>query len=118
LKKWRKVIWAGPEMMFMFGVSRRLSLTVAGSSTNASLGALSGFVVEVSQSAVPDAFVADHPAGRTGALTPSKFSVNPAHPGVGVGVTIGGVGDGVGVHPGHGVGVVHGPVIESVSIPM
>src|ERR1700680_4708106 len=93
----------------MFGVSRRLSLTVGGSSMNASLGAVSGVVVEVTQSgATPNAFAATQPPGNAGAVTPSKFSDNPAHgvgvgvpPGVGVGV--GGPGVGVGV-PGVGVG--------------
>ena len=61
----------------MVGVSRRLSLTVAGSSTNASLGAVSGVVVEVTHSgAAPAALVATQPAGKAGAVTPSKFSVN------------------------------------------
>ena len=72
----------------MFGVSRRLSLTVAGSSIKASLGAVSGVVVEVTQSgAAPAALAATQPAGRAGAVTPSKFSLKtvPAH-GVAVGV--------------------------------
>src|SRR5450631_3979122 len=70
--------------MAMFGESRGLSLTVDGSSTNASFGAVSGAVVEVTQKAL------DHPAGRAGAITPSKFSLKtmPAH-GVPVGVDIG-----------------------------
>ena len=123
LKLCRKVIWAGPEMMLMFGVSRRLSLTVDGSSMKATLGAEFGVVVEVIHiGAAPAAFAATHPAGSAGALTPSKFSDNPAHPGVGVGGGTVGVGVtggvGVGVHPGHGVGVLHDPVSERVSIPM
>src|SRR5271167_2352840 len=105
----------------MLGVSSRLSLTAAGSSTNASLGAVSGVVVEVTQSgAAPIALVATHPLGSAGAVTPSKFSANPAHgvgvgvPGVGVGVP--GVGDGVGV-PGVGVGPQI-PLYWNLSIPM
>ena len=89
--------------MAMEGVSRYLSLTVAGSSTNASLGAVSGVVVEVTQSgAGPAPLVATQPAGRAGATTPSKFSVNAVLQGppvaVGDGATVAvavGVGGGV-----------------------
>jgi hypothetical protein len=60
--------------MLMPGVSRRLSLTVAGSSIKASLGAVSGVVIDVTQSgAAPEAFAATQPAGKAGAVTPSKF---------------------------------------------
>jgi hypothetical protein len=60
----------------MEGESRRLSVTVVGSLTNASFGAVFGVVVEVTHNVVPEALVADHPAGMAGAVTPSKFSVN------------------------------------------
>jgi hypothetical protein len=66
----------------MLGELRRLSLTTAGSSTNAAFGAeLAGGVgtpeFEVTQNgAGPLAFVAVHPAGSAGAVTPSKFSLN------------------------------------------
>src|SRR6476659_9989321 len=57
------------------GVTRRLSLRVAGSSINASLGGLSGRTVEVTQSgAGPIALVADQPAGKAGAVTESNLS--------------------------------------------
>jgi hypothetical protein len=57
------------------GVSSCLSLIAVGSSINASLTPLSGVVVEVCHSgAGPAALVATHPAGKAGAVTPSKFS--------------------------------------------
>ena len=111
-KLFRKLICAVAEVIAMFGVSRRLSLTVAGSSMNAALGAESGVVVEVTQSgAAPCALAATQPAGSAGAVTLSKFSDKAAGPphgvavGVGVGGTGVGVGVGVGVQAGHGVGV-------------
>src|SRR5439155_13046807 len=74
----------------MFGVSRRLSLTTAGSLTKASFGGVSGVVVEVTHT-IPSGFIAlaaTHPAGKAGAVTPSKLSFNtvPAHVGDGDGV--------------------------------
>jgi hypothetical protein len=65
----------------MVGETRRLSLTVAGSLTNAAFGAESaagaGFpLVDVVHSgAAPCGFVAVQPAGRVGAVTPSKFAL-------------------------------------------
>src|ERR1044072_1545117 len=57
------------------GESNRLSLTTDGSSTNASLGAESGVVAEVTQSgAGPVAFAATHPPGNAGATTLSNDS--------------------------------------------
>jgi hypothetical protein len=108
-------------VMAMFGVSKRLSLIVVGSLTKASLGALSGDVVEVTHK-IPSgltALAATQPAGNAGAVTPSKFSLRVPH-GVGVGVPGVGVGGGVGVgvHAGHGVGVAQLPVTCSVSTPM
>jgi len=50
-------------------------VTVVGSLTNAVFGAVFGDVVEVTQSVVPEALLATHPAGKAGAVTPSKFSV-------------------------------------------
>src|SRR5262249_10258261 len=61
------------------GVSRSLSLTRPGSSTNAAFGAELGMTVDVVHSgAGPAAFVATHPAGNAGAVTPSKFSTSDA----------------------------------------
>src|SRR5436190_17006693 len=77
--------------MAILGVSRSLSVTTAGSSIKASLGAVSGVVVVVTHSGAPPvALVATQFAGRAGAVTPSKFSFNtvPAH-GVPVGVAEG-----------------------------
>jgi len=51
-------------------------VTVVGSLTNASFGAVFGDVVEVTHRVVPEAFDATQPAGKAGAVTPSKFSVN------------------------------------------
>ena len=81
---------------------------------NASFGAVSGVMVEVTHM-VPSpgtGFDATQPAGRTGATTPSKFSENVVLHGVGVGVGVGGtvdvavgVGDGVPVDVAVAVGV-------------
>jgi hypothetical protein len=66
----------------MLGESRRLSLTTAGSSTKAAFGIESAGGVgtpelEVTHSgAGPAAFVAVHPAGSAGGVTPSKFWLN------------------------------------------
>src|SRR5262245_8788061 len=111
LKKLRIVICGVALLTVMIGVSRLLSLTPTGSSTNASLGAVSGVVVLVVHNGAPPwALVAVHPDGKAGATTPSKFSLNDPH-GVGLGVTPGvnvgvGGGDGVtlGVTDGNGLG--------------
>src|SRR5438105_6767064 len=83
----RQLTWAAAELIAMFGVSRRLSLTTAGSFTKASFGAVSGVVVEVTHK-IPSGFIAlaaTQPAGKAGAVTPSKLSFNtvPAHVGDG-----------------------------------
>ena len=53
-----------------------MSLTDAGSSTNAAFGAVSGVVELVTQSgAAPDVLVATQPAGSAVTLTESKLSV-------------------------------------------
>ena len=122
LKKLRKLNCAAGDVITMFGVSRSLSVTTAGSSINASLGGVSGVVVDVTHiGAPPVALVATHPAGNAGAVTPSKFSFNavPAHgvpvgDGAGVPVEVA-VAVGVGVP---GVGVAHEPLNANVSIPM
>ena len=92
-----------------------MSLSVGASSTNAAFGAVSGVVVDVTQSGpAPCALTATQPAGRAGAITPSKFSVNIVLHGVAEGVGVGvpdgvavGVGDGVIV----GVGVADGVTV-------
>src|SRR5678815_1517955 len=62
---------------------------------NASLGGVSGVVVDVTQSGAPPiALLATQPAGNAGAVTESKFSVNDGH----------GVGDGGEVAVAVGVG--------------
>src|SRR5438093_4118 len=90
--------------MAMLGELSCLSLIAAGSSTNAALGDVSAAgdglpELEVTHSgAGPLAFVAVHPAGKAGGVTPSKFSLN-------VVTGVHGVGVGVGVSIGVGVGV-------------
>src|SRR3954465_4864793 len=88
-------------------LSRRLSETVGESFTTASLGAVSGVVGDVAQRALePAALLATQPAGKAGAVTPSKFSVQVPGTGVGLGVAVGvGAGVGVGVATGVGDGV-------------
>ena len=107
----RKVICAEAELIEILGVSNSLSVTTFGSLINAVLGAVSGVVVDVSQSgAAPTALLATQPAGNAGAVTPSKFSFNTvAHgvpPAVAVAVAVAvGVGDGVPVEVAVAVGV-------------
>src|SRR6266850_789475 len=108
----------------------------------AELGGLSGIVVAVTHITPSPAigFVATHPAGSAGAVTPSKFSMHGGAadglgeggatvavavavgvgdtPGVGVGVGTGvppgvGVGDGTGVEVPPGVGVGTGVPLTS-----
>jgi hypothetical protein len=86
------------------------------------LGAVSGVVVEVTQSGAPPcALVATHPAGRAGAVTPSKFSLKEPH-GVGEGVPVAvavAVGVGVAVAVAVAVGVGGGvPVAVGVGVPL
>jgi hypothetical protein len=85
LRFWRKVTWAEEETIGISGESSRLSLTTEGSSINAAFGGESATGVgtpefDVTQSGVePCAFVATHPAGSAGGVTPSKFSLNDTH---------------------------------------
>src|SRR5438477_3803689 len=113
LKLLRKRNWAEAEVIRMGGVPRNLSLMPSWSVTNASLGAVSGLVVEVThRMPLPEPPVVQ-PGGRAGATTPSKFSTNAGLPhGVAVGVAEGAtvavaVAVGVGVGVGGGVGVGH-----------
>ena len=126
----RKNTCAPCPLIAMSGVSRRLSLTVAGSSTKASLGGVSGAVVEVTHSgAAPAALAADHPVGNAGAVTPSKFSpkTEASAQGViaGVGLVVAvAVAVGLGVEVAVGVavmvGVGVGPAVHSgnLKLPM
>ena len=96
----RKLRLAEAETTEKSGDSRYLLLPTGGSSTNAQLGAVSGFVVEATQ------VVLDQPGGRAGAVTLSKFWVTILSHTVGEGeaVAVGeAVGDGVAVG-GEGVG--------------
>src|ERR1700694_268240 len=83
LKLLRKLITGAAELMLMGRVSRTLSLIISWSSMKASLGGVSGVTVVVThRMPLPGiGFVATHPAGRAGAITPSKASV---HGGAGV----------------------------------
>src|SRR3982750_2759809 len=117
LKLLRKVSCAEAELTMMLRETRYLSLTPFWSSTNASLGAVSATLATVIHftplSGGEPSLLAVHPAGRAGAVTPSKFST---HGGAGVGVAVGagvgvavGAGVGVDVPPGVGVGVADPP---------
>src|SRR5262245_54083234 len=77
LKLFRKVKTGGAPAagITMLGVTSAVSETAAGSLMNASLGAVSGGVTDVSQASAPARDTLVHPAGRADATTPSKFSV-------------------------------------------
>ena len=92
--------------MVMFGRIRELSLIKSGSGQDASLGGVSGVVVEVThRTPLPGiGFVATQPGGSAGAVTPSKFSVRQE---MGVGV-----GEGVPVEVAVAVGVGDGVPLE------
>src|SRR5205814_2331391 len=128
LKLFRKLNVAAAEVTLIFRVSRYLSLIPSWSGIKASLGAVSGLMVEVthiSGSGVPTVpFVATHPAGSAGAVTPSKFSMQPVFGLVGLGVAGGGVGVaggtvgvGVGVGGGDPTGVPVGDGVV-IGVPM
>jgi hypothetical protein len=104
-----------------------LSLIVAGSLTNASLGAVSGVVVEVTHKIESGltALLATHPVGKAGAVTPSKLSFKtvahgvPLPAAVAVAVAVGvalavdvAVAVAVGDTVADGVGVAHGPRVK------
>src|ERR1700681_3914987 len=77
LKLLRKRNCAEGVLITMFGVLRYLSLIPSWSGMKASLGAVSGVTTEVTHRVgSPEAFVATQPAGRAGAVTPSKFCAN------------------------------------------
>src|SRR3982751_4870331 len=79
--------------------------TVLGSGAKASLGAVSGVVVDVTQGDSAPVAAVVQPVGNAGAVTPSKFSPQP-DTGVPVGVAVGvfvGVPVDVGVPVGVGV---------------
>ena len=106
LKRFRKVKTPPAAGTAIIGVINSVLPTVVGSGANASLGALAGLVVEVTQGTSAPVAAVVHPAGSAGATTPSKFSENVALQGEAVGVTEGAT-DGVaeGVPGGVGVGV-------------
>src|SRR6185436_8310570 len=131
-KLFRKLNVAEAEVTIISRLSRYLSLIPSWSVTKTSLGAVSGPMVEVAHmSGSPEPFDAVQPAGRAGAVTPSKFSMHAGcgdgvglDGGVGVGVTPGGVGlvvtpggVGLGVPPG-GVGVGVPPGGVGVGVPL
>src|SRR5262245_30885723 len=89
-KLFRKRNTGDNEVIEMSGVTRTLSLMPSWSGMKASLGAVSGVVVEVTH-IIPSPgiiFDATQPAGKAGAVTPSKFSLKTVAPQVGVGVTV------------------------------
>ena len=88
LKLLRKITCAVVDVILIFGVSSVLLETQLGSLWNASLGAVSGVVADVVQlvpsvqsgpptvqSPSPFVNAVTHPAGKAGAVTPSKFSI-------------------------------------------
>src|SRR4029079_5709634 len=91
--------------------SSTLSLIPSWSGTKASLGAVSGEIVDVTHM-VPSpgsGLVATHPGGNAGAVTPSKFST---HGPDGLGATVAvAVGVGGGVPPAVAVAVAVGPTL-------
>src|ERR1700730_17088411 len=108
LKLLRKLNVAAADVTLMLREIRYLSLIPFWSGMKASLGGVSAVSVVVTHrvgSGIPIvSFIATHPAGRAGAVTPSKFSM---HAGCGVGLGLGdatGVGEGDGEPPGVGDG--------------
>jgi hypothetical protein len=78
LNRFLKVSVELPTGIAMVGVTNSELETVVMSVTNASFGAVSGVVAEVTHGGkVPTVVVAVQPAGRAGAVTPSKFCVAP-----------------------------------------
>src|SRR5450759_1033204 len=98
LKLLRKVIIGAVLVMVTPVLSRTLSLIPSWSGMKASLGALSGVMVEVTHMMpLPGSgFVAVQPAGNAGAITSSKFSTQGP--------------DGLGLADGVGVGVAGVPL--------
>src|ERR1700682_6144521 len=114
LKLFRNVIIGAVPVMLTPVLSRTLSLIPSWSGMKASLGALSGVMVEVTHR-VPSpgsGLVASQPGGRAGAVTLSQFSRHgPEGVGLvgGVGVGVDGVPPGVEVAVAVGIGVPPGP---------
>ena len=125
LKLFRKVITGDVLFMVTFNRSRTLSLIPSWSGIKAALGGLAGVVVEVTHR-VPSpgsGFDATQPAGRAGAVTPSKFSTHgPDGLGLGgidgVGVGTGGVPPAVAVAVAVGVGLGVTGVAEGTGAPL
>lgn len=108
LKRFWKLTVPPPAGTAKLGVTSSVLPTVETSGANASLGALAGVVVEVTQSDSEPVAAVVHPAGNAGATTPSKFCVKNGAPphGEGVGEAVGdGDTDGVGEADGVAVGV-------------
>ena len=89
LKRFRKVKTPPPAGTAIVGVSNSVLPTVVGSGANASLGAVSGLVVEVTHGDSAPVATVVHPAGSAGATTPSKFSENVTGQGEDVGLAEG-----------------------------
>src|SRR5664279_5109186 len=109
-----------PAGATMVGVTNSVLPMLVTSGANASCGALTGLVVEVTQAtSIPVAAVV-HPAGRAGATATSKFSENVAGHGVveGLGVAVGvAVATAVAVAVAVAVGVGEGvPVAVAVAV--
>src|SRR6188768_318387 len=102
LKLLRKLNDPPPAAIINAGEISSVLPTAAGSGANALFGAVSGVVVDVTQGTSAPVAAVVHPAGSAGAVTLSKFSLQPGPGGVGVAVGVA-VPVGVGVAtPAHG----------------
>src|ERR1044072_1692470 len=81
LKAFLKLTCAGNPLMWRLGLTSSVTPAAAVLGAKAALGALNGFVVEVTHAGSAPEPVDVHPAGKAGAVTPSKFSDRGA-PGV------------------------------------
>src|SRR6187549_2423144 len=75
LKLLRKLNDPPPAAIAIGGETSSVSPTAAGSGANASFGAVSGVVVDVTQATSAPVAAVVHPAGSAGAVTLSKFSL-------------------------------------------
>ena len=79
LHRFRNVSFAVDPLIGIGGVTSTWSATTAPSNPNAEFGAVSKLAIWVTHAApVPETTAEVHPEGSAGAVTPSKFSLNPA----------------------------------------
>ena len=87
MKLLRKLNDPPPAAIVNAGEISSVLPTAAGSGANALFGAVSDVVVDVTQATSAPVAALVHPVGSAGAVTPSKFSLQPP-PGVGVAVGV------------------------------